>query len=139
MKPLYQLRMFDPEVDYDMVTSWWEAHDAPVPPVVVLPKLGVICTRGGEDIAALWLYMDNSVGVSFAEYFVTRPKLGLAASRQASVLMLDYLKQTAAGFGYFLMRVVTKKPIARFLRQQGFVSEQDHVVTMLAPIQKEAA
>lgn len=137
MNPVYQLRMFDPEKDYAMVTEWWQAHDAPVPPAIVLPKLGVVCTREGEDVAALWLYMDNSVGVCFAEYLVTRPKLDVVTSRQAAKVMFDYLKQTAVGFGYFLMRVVTKKPIARFMRNEGFSSEQDNVVTMLAPLTKE--
>jgi hypothetical protein len=130
---------FVEEADYPMLVEWWQAHEASVPPIGVLPKLGVICTRNDEPVAALWLYMDNSVGVCFAEYLVTRPKLKLAESRMAAKVMFDYLKTTAAGFGYFLMRVVTTKPIARFMRQEGFVSEREHVVTMLAPIAKEDA
>lgn len=132
---LHQLRFFE-EGDYPMVVAWWQAHKAPVPPHAVLPKLGVVCLQGSEPVGALWLYMDNSVGVCFAEHLVTRPGMSLLQSRKAAGLMIRYLKQTAASFGYAMMRVVTIPALARFMRQEGFSSERTGVVTMLAPLQK---
>ena len=65
--PLFQLRMFEPDNDYEAVADWFALHGAVAPPKAVLPKLGIVCQQDGEDVAALWLYMDNSVGVCWAE------------------------------------------------------------------------
>lgn len=130
-KHLYQLRFYDSEKDYAMISDWFAVHGAKCPPAQILPKLGVVCTMDGEDVAALWLYMDNSVGVCWAEYPVTRPKLKLTQSREALQNLFTYMRRFAASNAYPIMRVTTIPPIARYLEHFGFKAEMDNLVSLV--------
>lgn len=138
--PLYQLRFYE-DTDYDKVADWFAAHGASAPPKAVLPRLGAICQQDGEDVAALWLYMDNSVGVCWAEYPVTRPKLSLRHAKDALMHLFNFIRQAAKSNNYGLIRVNTLPAIARFLEKEGFIREQENVVSMFAftEPQEEAA
>ena len=137
--PLFQLRMFEPDNDYEAVADWFALHGAVAPPKAVLPKLGIVCQQDGEDVAALWLYMDNSVGVCWAEYPVTKPKLPLRVAKQALKHMFKFLRTTASQYNYGLMRVTTLPGIARFLEKDGFVRESDNMVCLFGPTAPEEA
>lgn len=130
-KHLYQLRFYEPEADYEMIADWFACHGEPAPPAVVLPKLGTICTMDGEDVAALWLYMDNSIGVCWAEYPVTKPKLKLTQTREALTHLFTYIRKVAASNNYAIMRVTTIKPFARFLSKMGFKTDRENLVSMV--------
>jgi hypothetical protein len=130
-KHLYQLRFYDPENDYAMISDWFAVHGAKCPPEQILPKLGVVCTMDQEPVAALWLYMDNSVGVCWAEYPVTRPKLKLSQSRDALENLFTYMRRFAASNAYPIMRVTTIAPISRYLERFGFKTEMTNLVSMV--------
>lgn len=130
-KDLYQLRFYEPEPDYEMISDWFAVHGAKCPPAEILPKLGVVCQMNGEDVAALWLYMDNSVGVCWAEYPVTRPKLQLRQSREALKHLFTYLRRVACSNAYPIMRVTTIPAIARYLEHFGFKADMTGLVSMV--------
>jgi hypothetical protein len=85
MKPLLQLRMYDPAQDAPMIAKWCEAHHYMGIPNAILPRLGVVVQADGEDVAALWLYMDNSCGVAFAEHPITKGGLSLKLAKASLI------------------------------------------------------
>lgn len=129
-KPIYQLRFYE-DADYPMVSDWFAVHGAKCPPAGILPRLGVVAQMDGEDVAALWLYMDNSVGVCWAEYPVTRPKLKLGQTREVFKHLFGYLRKVASSNAYPIMRVTTIPAIARYLEHFGFQTEMDNLVSMV--------
>lgn len=84
----------------------------------------------GEDAAALWVYMDNSVGVCWAEYAVTAPSLSLRHAKQALWHLFTFLRHAAKEYNYGLMRVTTLPAIARVLEKHGFVRDPRRLVTL---------
>ncbi|WP_184213315.1 hypothetical protein [Prosthecobacter dejongeii] len=96
-----------------LFATWRAAHGMPDIPVALLPRLGVVALVDGVETAAGWLYMDNSVGVGFVEWLVTRPGLSLAQSRAALAAVLATLKAEAAGHGYSLLLGHCIAPLAR--------------------------
>lgn len=133
MDPLYQLRMYEPERDYPLLKDWFEIHGSNPPPAMILPKLGAVCTKDGEDVAMLFLYMDNSCGVCRAEFPVTRPKLALRESRTALRHLFTYMRKVACDFNYPIMFVTTLPAIARFLEGMGFKTDMTGLVSMVGP------
>ncbi len=96
-----------------LFAAWRAAHGMPDIPVALLPRLGVVALMDGVETAAGWLYMDNSVGVGFVEWLVTRPGLSLAQSKAAMATVLATLKAEAAGHGYSLLLGHCIAPLAR--------------------------
>lgn len=135
--PHLQLRPYAPE-DHDMILGWCQAHGHAGMPHAVLPKCGAICQIDGEDAAAMWLYMDNSVGVCFAEYGVTRPQLTTKQAKAALLCILGFLKIEAAANGYSLMIVHTFPSLARYLVESGFTQQPRELVALWSKTQEEA-
>jgi hypothetical protein len=133
-QPVLQLRMFDPDKDHAMIMQWCVDHGHVGIPANVLPKLGVVVQADGEDIAALWLYMDNSTGVCFAEYPITKAGLSVALMTSALRCALDFLKQEARINGYWIMRVFTIPPLARLLKAEGFRKDTEGLIGMACPL-----
>lgn len=127
---LLQLRMYDPQKDHPMIMQWCADHGHAGIPANILPKLGVVVQADGEDIAALWLYMDNSTGVCFAEHPITKGGIDMKQAKNALVFALNFLKAEAKANGYWVMRVFTKPAIARSLRECGFRKDTENLVSM---------
>jgi len=137
MDALYQLRMFEPDRDYGLLKDWFEIHGSTPPPAMILPKLGAVCMKDGEDVAMLFLYMDNSTGVCRAEFPVTRPKLPLRDSRTALTHLFTYMRKVARDLGYPVMFVTTLPAIARFLEGMGFKTDMTNLVSMVGSTSTE--
>ncbi|GAT32517.1 hypothetical protein TSACC_2916 [Terrimicrobium sacchariphilum] len=140
MKPYLQLREFDPARDYAMIEEWHAEHGRCAPPLQMLPRLGIIIYEqpSGRDLAAIWLYMDNSVGVCFPEQIVTRPGLGMKAARAALLTGLDFLKRRARALGYWAMVVHTLPAIARTLKSRGWAATcPPEKITMITTLLEE--
>jgi hypothetical protein len=59
--------------DYNMIKSWWVAHNAAIlPPEVFLPATGAIAEVDGNPIAASFLYCCIG-GISVIEFTTTNP------------------------------------------------------------------
>jgi hypothetical protein len=129
--------MYDPAKDHPLVMAWCADHSHVGIPANVLPKLGVVVQAEGEDVAALWLYMDNSTGVCFAEYPITKAGLSVALMTRALRCALDFLKQEARINGYWIMRVFTIPPLARLLKAEGFSKDTEGLIGMACPLLEE--
>lgn len=122
---LFLARMFR-DKDYPMIEEWYHGHDKPPVPFAMLPKLGIVVYREKtkEDVAALWLYMDNSIGVCFVESVVTKPKLSLKDAKLAIHRGLDFLKKEALELGYGIMLLRTYPSIAKCVKKMGFIEDE---------------
>jgi len=133
MNPLFLIREFDPETDYPTICDWHDAHGTTPPPLAILPRLGVIVFEEGGDMAgALWLYMDNSVGVCFPEHAVTRPRLSGAKVKRVGLVALEFLRMRAAELDYGVMIMNTLPIMGRIVaKYAGFEKVGDGKVTMI--------
>lgn len=109
-----------------MIEGWYRARALTAPPEPILPKLGIVVFEESrrEDLAAMWLYMDNSVGVCFPEHIVTRPGLSLGLARESLLRGLDFLRLSAVEMGYGVMIVHTLPAMARVLERRGVFARQ---------------
>jgi len=135
-----QLREFDPARDYAMIEEWHAEHGKCAPPLQMLPRLGIIIYEepSGCDLAAIWLYMDNSVGVCFPEHVVARPGLALKESRAAVLVGMEFLKRRAKAMGYWALVVHVQPAIARILKSSGWVATcPPEKITMITTLLEE--
>jgi hypothetical protein len=135
MKPLLQLRMYDPAQDAAMIAEWCQAHGYSGMPAHILPALGVVAQADDEDVAALWLYMDNSCGVAFAEHPITRGGLSTKLAKAALVMAMRFLQKEAAATGYHTIIIRTLPALARWAKECGFVKDNErNMVTMICSV-----
>lgn len=135
MKAKLYMRHYDAERDYEMLRHWWLCHSHSAPPSMkMLPKLGVLASLelNGEPSAAAFLYMDNSTGVCWIEYPVTRPGMKLSETRQALGEICNYLKGAAKSMNYGVMVAYTIPAIARELQRHGFVEARKNMTMLLS-------
>lgn len=102
-----------------MICEWYKGHGHLPTPLDVLPKFGVVVENFGDPVAALWLYMDNSVGVCFAEKMVTAPGLSLGLASKALMCGFEYLRERAAAMDRKYIVVHAYAATARFLRKMN--------------------
>jgi hypothetical protein len=112
--------MFDRDKDHAMLVEWCEAHGADATPRNLLPPLGVVVQRDGEDSAALFLYFALSCPVAFLDCAVTRPKLALKDAMQCFDFAITYLKAEAKENGYAVILCTAPKAVSRMLERSGF-------------------
>jgi hypothetical protein len=136
-QPVLQLRMYDPHKDHPMVMQWCVDHAHVGIPANVLPKLGVVVQADGEDVAAVWLYMDNSTGVCFAEYPITKGGISVKLAKNALLFAMTFLKAEAKANGYWVMRVFTLPAISRCLKSAGFCKDGEGFVSMACDLNAE--
>ncbi len=132
----FLLRVFDPGADFPTLAAWWRARGKNPPLRELLPKLGVVAHRGGEDAAMGFLYMDNSSPVCFFELPISRPGMALCDVRRAFEAVMGFLKLRAAQLGYAIMYGYTLPALAREARRLGF-REQRKDMTMIYAILRE--
>ena len=120
-----------------MIMQWCVDHGHVGIPANILPKLGVVVQADGGDVAALWLYMDNSTGVCFAEHPITKGGISVKLAKNALCFALEYLKNEARANGYWVMRVFTLPPIARMLKSCGFSQDNKGMVAMACALLEE--
>lgn len=119
--------------DYWSLSEWWKEHGWDAPPAVILPKLGVIVSTSDErDLAAAWLYMDNSVGVSMCEFIVSNPDNTARETVGAIKLAIEFLEDQALRNDYGVMLTTCKQEaLARLLKKSGFSRTDDAMIHMV--------
>lgn len=139
-KPIYQIRLYCPD-DYPLFDEWHNGHGKCAVSQSILPKLGVVVLACGDGeplpVAFLFLYMDNSVGVSFLDHIVTRPGLSVSRARKALLWGMLCLRKLAAEMDYGIMICHTLPAIARFLGREGWHSMAEGRISMISLTRQE--
>lgn len=125
--------MFAADDDYEIVKGWWEHHAGSAVPLAALPALGAVAfEEGGRDLAASWLYMDNSRPVALMCWTVANPEATGISTVKAIAFLTDYLCQMAIKFGYNLMMTTCgHRGLARFYERSGFTVAAQNETTLL--------
>lgn len=137
------VREFDRDKDYPMVEDWFHDQGRYPIPFSMLPKLGVVVFNAEtkDDVAALWLYMDNSCGVCFPEHAIAKTGLGMLASKRALLTALQFLRKRAAepDLNYGIMWINTPPTFAKVI-ERNLVSSVVGTgkVSMIALTREEA-
>jgi len=131
------IRMFQ-ESDYPMVQQWWVEHGWTPVPFGMLPKLGVIWGADGDDLAAGWLYMDNSVGVCMLEWVVSNPVAPGAGVVRAISHIVKFLSAEAIRLNYSVMLTTCRQEsLARLYERQGFKKTDSEMIHLVKGLTKE--
>jgi hypothetical protein len=129
------LKMFDRETDYPIVKEWWEGHGWNAVPLSVLPKLGIVANLDGGPVAAGWLYMDNSIGVSMMEWVVSNPAAKPKCVYRSIKAIVEFLKGQAKSFGYSVMLTTCKQEsLARVYEKTGFQRTDTEMIHLIQPL-----
>lgn len=107
---------------HPVFASWWQSRGVAVIPAELLPRLGIMAVEDGSPVAAVWLYMDNSIPLGFLNWFVTRPGLSPRKSKEALDHMIHFLKQEASRLGIkaLFSGCETGSGLSRLLDRHGF-------------------
>lgn len=131
------LRLFDKEKDYSTVENWWKGHGWDAVPVAILPKLGVIAEDKGKAVAAVWLYMDNSVGVSIMEWFIADPEGSGKSIVYSHRLLCEFLKEEATRMDYGIMLTTCKQAsLVKLCEKSGFLKTDEGMTHLMKVLRK---
>ena len=73
------IRPFEMDKDYDLVCGWWAKRGLPAVPKVILGiARGVIAMGGKQDIAAGWMYFDETLTIGVVDWITTNPTMALS-------------------------------------------------------------
>lgn len=126
------IAIYQPE-QYPLVKAWWDGHGWPGVPQVVLPKLGVVGSIDGIPVAAGWLYMDNSVGVSMLEWIVSDPDARPRCVAVAICSIVRFLRAEAKSLGYGVMLSTCQQDsLSKLLVREGFEVTDRNVIHHIA-------
>lgn len=129
------LKMFEPETDYPIVKEWWVGHGWNAVPLAVLPKLGIVANLDSGPVAAGWLYMDNSIGVSIMEWVVSNPEAKPKSVYRSIKAIVDFLKGQAKSLGYSVMLTTCKQEsLARVYEKTGFLRTDSEMIHLIQPL-----
>ena len=132
---MIQLRLIEIEKDYPAFCDWWAGHGWPALPKSILPKRGVMAcdaAKDGAGVAAAWLYMDNSTGVSMMEWLVTNPQSGGKETLRAINAVIGFLTERALELDYGMMLTSCRQPsLVRVLEKNGFRKTDEGVTHLL--------
>lgn len=125
----------DIDAFHPTAAAWWQGHGWPVVPKEILPKLGLraLADDGTRPVAATWLYMDNSVGVSMLEWTVADP----AASPRLVAVALSHLvrfaRQEAKRLDYAVMLTTCRQEsLSKLLQRSGFQETDREMIHLLS-------
>jgi len=131
------IREINLDVDHPVLSVWWEAHGWPVVPRAILPKLGVMAMAGDLRVAAGFLYMDNSVGVSMLEWLVTNPDATGRQSLAAIGAVIGFLSERALEMDYGVMLTSCRQQgLARIFEHHGFAKTDEGIIHMVRKLRE---
>lgn len=112
------------ESDIPLAVQWHRERGQSFSPCL-LPKIGVVAEDEQGACGAVWLYLDNSVGVGFPEHLVMRRGLSLKRAVETGQNMLRGIESAAKALGYGLLVANVLPACGRFLPAIGWQEADD--------------
>lgn len=143
---MIQLRIIDREKDlptlHPRFLYWWKGHGWEGIPASVLPRLGILAEDHHEEpgkeptpLAAGWIYMDNSIGVSMLEWLVTDPDAKPLQTAKAIKALIPFARQEAKALGYGVMLAAVRQPaLIRLLESLEFETTDSGVTHLISTL-----
>lgn len=111
---------------YELVNSWWKERKEGDFREELIPPVAVIVEADGEPVAFLSMYLAVGIGIAFLEWPVTKPCLGVKA-KAPMIRAIEALAEVAKSHDYGLLRIATLPKIARFLKREGWILEDEEI------------
>jgi hypothetical protein len=132
----YQVKVYA-DSDYPVMAAWWVAHGWQAVDKAILPKLGLVVCMQEVDcdtpIVAGWLYMDNSVGVSWMEWVVSNPNATAMQVYRGMGILIDSMRDLAKSNNYGVMLTCCRQPsLVRLYEKNGFMKTDSDVIHLIS-------
>jgi hypothetical protein len=125
---MIQLRAYDPETDYPMLSQWWEGHGVPATPRECLPKLGMVAEWDKRESFAAFVSMDNSCGVCYLLWLVSNPAAAARIVVKCIAPTVELLQEIVGGMGYHTMLAMTHaESLSKYFRKLGFTTDSQMI------------
>ncbi len=123
----FEKRYITPD-DYEEVCQWWHSWDWPPFPQAFLAPTGLMVSKEGVNLCAVWLYKTDAA-ICWAENYISN-KNALSEDRR---LALDFLmgaideEVKVMGFSV-IMSSVKHANLCRRLERNGFIRSDENMV-----------
>lgn len=115
------VRFFDAEKDYVMVSEWYAQWKYYPIPLETMPPHGLIVSNGGCDIGAAWLYVTNA-RVALIEGAILNPDAPKSARKGSHDFIVCCMEFLAKELGCVDLWVISKdRFITAICKRLGFV------------------
>lgn len=104
------IRKYNKEIDYNMITEWTNSRDMKNNPSDFLSEHGVIASCNGKDIASMWLYPIPDVKWCMIRFPISNPTSEKQERDVCLNLCLEALHKTAKDMNYTHVFVSTNTP-----------------------------
>jgi len=120
------IRAYSPE-DFPTVEQWAKARNIPLSPYL-LGKNGFLIEDEKGPLAVAFVYLTFDVPMAFIDNLFTRPGTSIKKCREAWPILWRTVQAFLANLrdcenkplGYKVVRVITRTPLARFLKADGW-------------------
>lgn len=111
----------DPD-DYQIVSEWWEARNAAVPPRNLLPTLGIILEIDTAPAACGFLYLDaTGSGIAQLGWTATAPDLSPRRALRYLEEVITFLENEAKAQGYWLIQATfAAGALSRYMERRRY-------------------
>lgn len=134
MPGMFTARQYE-KAEYPLIASWWDGHKVQATPAEILPACGIVIEAAGVPSAAAWIYFDNSVGVAWLAWVVTRPGLTAKFSEQVLAELLEAVEISAkAQKRTILITMCRASSLAKWFLRHGFLKNHGCVFDLVKPL-----
>lgn len=126
-----EISFFEYSKHYAEVAAWWSQHKWPIIPPGMLPKLGIVVAKEGQNICAGWIYRTDST-IAWLEFIVVNPKAPLKTKSKALDLLIDTLTIHAKNMGYeAVFSSLRHKGLMKKMTKFGYAKADEAMTNMV--------
>lgn len=127
---MYKIRNFKAQ-DFEMVQSWWKAHEEFPPTIEMLPEESTfICEHDGIPLSAITVYLTNSKEFCMLDNFVGNPEMPGLVRQYSSILIIDHAERFAKDLGYkSMMCLAFEDKLKQYYQSFGYKQRLNNVST----------
>jgi len=129
-------RKFDISKDYDILSSWWRAHDSFPPKREHLSPIGIVVEVEGKPVCAGFLYNTDSKICVF-EFVVCDPEASKENRHDALNHLIETIQKLAKELEYTLIYTsINIESYIKKLEKAGFVETDNNQTHMFCEVGK---
>jgi len=127
----FELKKVTEEIYNKTLTKWWEDWKWQSPPFDCLPSLGMMVTKGDEDICAGFVYFTNSK-IAWIEYVVSNKEYRNKDRKEAIIFLINSLSTFAHDSGYtYIFTSLKNEHLINKYAECGFVKGETGCTEMI--------
>lgn len=124
------VRRFDFNKDYQKLTGWWAAHNWPIIPPQMLPKLGFVSESKEQD-CAVFIYETLDTSIAWMEWLTINPFCRREARTKAIAECVHAAQGYALETGLVLFTSIKSATLLERLEKLGFNKTDSGMTNMI--------